>query len=135
MKEATQLGELNPLARRAWKRIESDFPRWSGHLDARDGELEFAVPAPSASRAGHLIAFSHQGSLWVRFSPPHMCYLADDENELVSLIQRLTTDQILFKVTMNGDEWAETTLISHEETGFHPGQSVCVVSWSGKFDR
>jgi len=35
---------------------------------------------------------------------------ADDEGELVSLIQQLTTDQILFKVTMKGDEWVKATL-------------------------
>ena len=64
-----------------------------------------------------------------------MSYLADDENELVSLIRQLTTDKILFKVTMKGDEWVETTLATPEEkTEPIPGHSVRYVSWSGKFD-
>jgi len=136
MKDMTQIERLSPVARRAWKRLESVFPLWKAHLDTRDGELEFAVPAPTGSTADHLVAFSHQNNLWVRFSPPHMCYLADDEDELVSLIQQLTSDQILFKVTMKGDEWVETTLARpQEKSETLPGHSVRFVSWSGKLDR
>lgn len=72
----------------------------------------------------------------MRFSPPHMCYLADDENELISLIRELTTDQLLFKVTTKGDEWTETTLARPGETSEPlPSHSIRFVSWSGKFDR
>jgi hypothetical protein len=136
MKDKTQAERLGPVAGQAWKRIESAFPLWKDHLDTRDGELEFAIPAPVGSAAGHLVAFSHQNNLWVRFNPPRMCYLADDEDELVSLIRQLTTDQILFKVTMKGDEWVETTLVRPEEkTESLPAHSVRYVSWSGKLDR
>ena len=136
MSDETQFERLGPVARQAWKRLESDFPLWKEHLDTRDGELEFAIPAPSESAAGHLVAFSHENSLWVRFSPPRMCYPADDEDELVSLIRQLTTDQVLFKVTMKGDEWVETTLARPQENVESlPGHSVRLVSWSGRFDR
>jgi len=136
MNDKKQTERLSPVARRAWKRLESAFPLWKEHLDARDRELEFDIPAPVGSAAGHLVAFSHQNDLWVRFSPPNVCYLADDQDELVSLIRQLTTDQILFKVTMKGDEWVETTLASPEErTDSHSAHSVRYVSWSGKFDR
>jgi hypothetical protein len=47
MKDITKTELLSPLAREAWKRLESDFPLWKAHLDTRDGELEFAVPAPN----------------------------------------------------------------------------------------
>jgi hypothetical protein len=136
MKDKTQTERLSPAAKHAWKRLESDFPQWKKHLDRCDGELEFAVPAPTGSKAGHLVVFTHQNNLWVRFSPPRMCYLADDENELVSLIRQLTTDQILFKVTMKGDEWVETTLaMPQEKSESPPGHSVRFVSWSGKLDK
>jgi hypothetical protein len=137
MNDKTQTDRLSPVARQAWKRIESEFPQWKENFDMRDGELEFSVPAPTGSVAGHLVAFTHQDNLWVRFSPPRMCYLADDENQLVSLIRQLTTDQILFKVTMKDDEWVETTLATPEEKTelLLPGHSVRYVSWSGKFDR
>jgi hypothetical protein len=136
MKDKTQTERLSSVAKHAWKRLESDFPQWKKHLDTRDGELEFAVPAPTGSKAGHLVAFTQENNLCVRFSQPRMCYLADDENELVSLIRQLTADQILFKVTMKGDEWVETTLARPDEkTELPPGDSIRCVSWSGKFDR
>ena len=72
----------------------------------------------------------------MRFSPPYTCYAADDESELVSLIQQLITDQIVFKVTMKGDDWVETTLARpQEESESLPGESVRFTSWSGKLDR
>ena len=136
MADKKQIEQLSPAAKQAWQRLESDFPMWKKYLDTRDGELEFAVPAPAGSTAGHLVAFSQQNNLWVRFSPPRMCYLADDGNELVSLIRQLTADQILFKVTMKGDEWIETTLAKPEEKSESlPGHSFRFVSWSGKLDK
>jgi hypothetical protein len=136
VKDMTKIERLSPLAEQAWKRLEAEFPLWSAHLGARDGELEFAVPAPAGSQAGHLVAFTDRNNLWVRFSPPHMCYAADHEGELVSLLRQLTTDQIVFKVTMKGDEWVETTLEKPQEKAETlPGLSVRYVSWSGKFDR
>lgn len=127
---------LSPVAQRAWKRLESEFPSWTTHLSTRDGELEFAVPAPIGSAAGHLVAFSNQDELWVRFSPPNVCYPADDENEMISLIKRLTADEIVFKVVMKGKDWIETTLTQpHESPESLPGHSVRVISWSGKSDR
>jgi hypothetical protein len=136
MNDETQVERLSPVARQAWKRLESDFPLWKEHLDTRDGELEFAVPAPTGSAAGHLVAFSHQNDLWVRFSPPRMCYLAVDENELVSLIKKLIADEIVFKIVLNGEDWVETTLTKPQaKLESLPGHSVRLVSWSGKFDR
>jgi hypothetical protein len=136
MTDTKHLEQLSPVAQRAWKRLESEFPTWTTHLSKRDGELEFAVPAPTGSTAGHLVAFSNQDELWVRFSPPNMCYPADDENEMVSLIRKLTADEIVFKVTMKGEDWIETTLTKpHENMESLPGHSVRLISWSGKSDR
>jgi len=101
------------------------------HLGAHDGELEFAVPAPTRSIAGHLVAFSGDNQLWVRFSPPNMCYPADDENEMTSLIKKLTADEIVFKVVMKDDDWVETTLRKpQEKLESLPGHSVRFVSCS-----
>jgi len=136
MTETNHPERLSPIAQRAWKRLESDFPLWSTHLTTRDGELEFAVPAPTGSSAGHLVAFSNQDELWVRYSPPNMCYPADDENEMVSLIRNLTADEIVFKVTMKGEDWIETTLTKpHQNIESLSDHSVRLMSWSGKFDR
>jgi hypothetical protein len=136
MKDMTQIERLNPVAKSAWKRLEAEFPLWAAYLDTRDSELEFAVPAPSGSNAGHLVAFSNKNDLWVRFSPPYMCYAVDDEDEMVSIIKQLTADEAVFKVITKGDEWVETTLTRpHDRWESIPGLSVRLVSWSGRFDR
>lgn len=136
MRDMKQIEQLSPVAKRAWKRLESDFHWWAAHLDAREGELEFEVPAPLGSTAGHLVAFSHEDQLWVRFSLPNLCYPADDENEMVSLIEQLTADKVVFKVVTKADEWVETTLAKPQEKPESiSGHSVRYVSWSGRFDR
>lgn len=105
-------------------------------MDLREGELEFAVPAPAGSSAGHLVAFSCGNDLWVRFSSPYLCYAADDEHEMVSLIKQLTADDIVFKVVTKGDEWVETALTkAQEKVESIPNHSVRLISWSGRFDR
>jgi hypothetical protein len=74
--------------------------------------------------------------LWVRFSPPRMCYAIDDEDEMVSIIKQLIADEAVFKVITKGDEWVETTLTRpHDKCDSIPGHSVRCVSWSGRFDR
>lgn len=135
MTNAKHLELLRPVAKRAWKRLESEFPEWTAHLGTRDFELEFAVPAPTGSRAGHLVAFTQEDQLWIRFSPPNLCYPVDDESEMVSLIRQLTTDQVVFRVITQGDEWIETTLVKREdERETVPGHAVHFVSWSGMSD-
>jgi len=65
-----------------------------------------------------------------------MCYLVDDEKEMVSLMRKLIADEIVFKVTMKGKDWVETTLAYPSEANEPtPGHSVRFVSWSGKFDK
>ena len=136
MKDMTQIERLNPIARRAWKCLESAFPSWVAHLDIHDGELEFALPAPSGSAAGHLVAFTQGNDLWLRFSPPYMCYPVDDENEMVLLIKQLTADEAVFKVVTRGDKWVESTLTRpHDKCESIPDHTVRVVSWSGRFDQ
>ena len=136
MTETKHPERLSPIAKRAWRRLESELPLWTEHRSTRDGELEFAVPAPTGSTAGHLVAFSNQDELWVRFSPPNICYPADDENEMISLIRKLTVDEIVFKVVMKGEDWVETTLTKPRENPVSlPGHSVRLISWSGKFNR
>jgi hypothetical protein len=135
MMDMKHLERMSPAAQRAWKRLESEFPSWTTHLRTRDEELEFAVPAPTGSAAGHLVAFSSQDELWVRFSPPNMCYPADDENELISLIKRLTADEIVLKVVRKNGEWMETTLTVPDNRGESvPGHTIQFVSWTGMAD-
>jgi len=136
MEDMAEIEQLKPAARNAWKRLKDEFPLWVTHLGICNEELEFAVPAPSGSAAGHLVAFTNGNDLWIRFSPPYMCYSADSLNEMVWLIHQLTADKIMFKVTMKGAEWVETTLTNpQEKCEAIPGHSVHLVSWSGRYDK
>jgi hypothetical protein len=135
MTNTPPIEQLSPVAKRAWQRLESEFPEWAAHLDAHGKELEFALPAPIGSEAGHLVVFSHENVIWVRFSPPHLCYPADDENEMISLIKQLTADEIIFQKVMKGDKWEETTLTKPAvKSDPIAGCTVHLVSWSGRFD-
>ena len=79
---------------------------------------------------------SNKNDLWVRFSPPHMCYPVDNEVEMTSIIKQLTADELMFKVVMKGEEWVETTLtIPKPKCESKPGLTVRLVSWSGRFDQ
>jgi len=136
MKTVTRSQKLSPIAGRAWKRLEAAFPTWRSHLSCRDGELEFSLPAPAGSAAGHLVAFSYENDLWLRFDPPYMCYPVDDESEMASLIESITADRVVFRITMKGKEWVETTLAKpRQHSNSASGQTVQQISWSGAFDK
>lgn len=130
--------ELNPLAARVWARLVSEYPEWREHADTlENGDLECAVPAPPGSSAGHLVVFTARGeNLWVRYSPPQMCYALDDEDEMLSIVRQLLHDEALFVATRNGTDWTGTTLIRPGDIPHvEPGEIAQVVSWSGKLDR
>jgi hypothetical protein len=132
---------LNPLAQRAWTTFIAAYPEWAEYFGTSgEGDLEAAVPAPTGSKAGHLVIFTAKGeNLWIRFSPPSMCYSVDDEAEMVTVVRQLVEEKVLFVVVMSGDEWAGTTLARRGEPSdlpqLEPNQVAHVVSWSGKYDQ
>ena len=132
---------LNPFARRVWAALIGAYPEWSNYFGTCDeNDLEAAVPAPIGSKAGHLVIFTAKGEdLWIRFSPPSMCYSCKDETEMLDVIRQLLEETILFVVVKRGDEWAGTSLIRQGEPGdlpeLEPNQMGHIVSWSGKYDR
>ena len=135
------MDSLNPLARRDWTALIAAYPEWSEYFGTcGEDDLEAAVPAPIGSNAGHLVIFTATGEdLWIRFSPPSMCYYVDDEAEMLDVVRQLLEETALFVVIMRGDKWAGTTLIRQGEPGdlpqLEPNQVAHVVSWSGKYDR
>src|SRR6266478_1718483 len=86
---------LNPLAQRAWKALLAKYPGPEEHFGTcGSDDLEVAFPAPPGSNAGHLVAFTARGKdLWLRFSPPNMCYGVDDESEMLDVIEQLLTEK------------------------------------------
>ena len=137
----SDLDSLNSFARRVWTALIQAHPEWA-ELSATcgTGDLEVAIPAPIGSNAGHLVVFTAKGQdLWIRFSPPSMCYSVDDEPEMLSVIEQLLSDTAFFVVVMRGDEWVGTTLIRRGESGdfpqLGPNEMADIVSWSGKYDQ
>jgi len=137
----SNVDSLNPLARRVWTALIASHPEWAEFFGTcGKDDLEVAVSAPVGSNAGHLVVFTAKGQdLWIRFSPPSMCYSVDDETEMLSVIQQLLAETALFAVVMRGDEWAGTTLIRRGEPRdvpqLGPNEVAHVVSWSGKYDQ
>jgi hypothetical protein len=137
----SDVDSLNPLARRAWTALIAAQPEWAeffGTCGADD--LEVAIPAPVGSNAGHLVVFTARGKdLWIRFSPPSMCYSVDNEIEMLDVIRQILAETALFAVVMRGEEWAGTTLIRRAEPKdipqLAPNEVAYIVSWSGNYDQ
>jgi len=102
----------------------------------QDGEFEASVRAPRGSKAGHLVVFTYRGDLWVRFSPPNMCYSVDSRGELVSIVRQLLSERALFIACYRDGAWSGTTLVRR---GTVPkvkrGEVAHVVSWTGQYDE
>ena len=129
---------LNPLAERVRNLLMQEYPEWSQHVGMQDqNDLEIAVPAPPGSKAGHLVIFTTEGKdLWLRFSPPYMCYPLDDLAELVSVVRSLVEERVCMVAITQGDTWTETTLLpSGEHPALNSGQSAQVISWRGNHDK
>jgi hypothetical protein len=132
------MDSLNPFAKRVWSALVAEYPEWTEYSTAsEEGDVEVAVPAPPGSNAGHLVVFTVKGqNLWLRFSPPKMCYAVDDEMEMLKIVRLLQVEEILFAVILQGDEWAGTTILKTGELPqLEPDQMAHLVSWSGKHDR
>jgi hypothetical protein len=133
--------QLNPLARKVWTALNSAYPGWAEFFGTRgEGDLEVAVPAPPGSKAGHLVVSTNRGEdLWVRFSPPSMAYAVDSETELLSVVDLLLTEAVLFVTVFQDNHCIETTLIRTTEPGdiphLKPDEVANVVSWTGRYDQ
>jgi hypothetical protein len=135
------VGPLNPLAQRAWAALTEVYPEWTRYFGTcGEDDLEVTIPAPMGSNAGHLVIFTSKGEdMWIRFSPPSMCYSVDDETEMLDVVRQLLAETALFLVVMRDDKWAGTVLIRRGKPGdlprLEPNQVAHVVSWSGTYDR
>ena len=135
---AEMLSTLNALATRVWAALLAKYPAWESYgVSWGEGELEVAVPAPASSQAGHLVVFTDRGeNVWVRFSPPSMCYCVDTDEEMLSVVEELLSERAVFVTTWRGEKWTGTTLVRPEQAPLiEPGEVARVVSWTGARDR
>src|SRR5262245_31877125 len=112
-------------------------PEWASLADVRaNGDVEVVVPAPSSSRAGHLVVFTSGDELGIRYAPPHMVYAVETEREMHAVIDALLADDAFFVVVTRGDEWIETGLYRPgQEPVLAEGDVANAVSWSGAHDK
>ena len=128
---------LKPFAQQVGAALLAEHPDWGKYCETSDrGDLEVAIPAPEGSNAGHLVVSTNNADIWIRFAPPRMCYAVESEGEMFRIISALLEDQVVFIVTMQGDEWVETKLArAGEQSELKRGQTAQIVSWTGIHDR
>lgn len=130
-------GRLNNFSRHIATKILEKYPTWKRWCRVREsGALEVAVPAPKGSNAGALVVLTtDDNDIWIRFAPPRMFYSLDDDKEMLHILKKLLTDQILFVVVMEKEQWVETTLIPrYGKPVLKKEQTATVLSWHGNFD-
>jgi hypothetical protein len=128
---------LNSPARKVATTLSNAFPERQFAIEAIEGgHLEASLSAPAGALSGSLIVLTAgEGDIWVRFAPPHAFYSVADEQELVRVVRALLTDDALFALTYQGDEWTETTPISPGQLpSMGRGQRAVVLSRSGEQD-
>ena len=102
----------------------------------QDGEFEASLRAPRGSKAGHLVVITYRGDLWVRLSPPNMCYSVDSRGELASIVRQILTERALFVASYRDDAWTGTTLVRRGAVPkLRRGEVAHVVSWTGRYDE
>jgi len=129
---------VNALATEVVDAVLQRHPDWGRFMWPReDDDVEFAVPAPAGSAAGHLVVFTDKGlQAWVRFEPPAMCYPIDNVKELLWVLEQIETDAVAFVATWAGAEWTGTTLVDpRRDLPVNAGETAQIVCWSGTYDR
>ena len=128
---------LNPTARGVAETLLAAFPERDFDLEVKDGgHVQISLPAPTGSHAGALVVLTcHEGDTWIHFAPPCAWYPIEANDELVRIFTALVTENALFSVTYDGQDWAGTTLVRPcELPELESGQRAVIFSWSGKHD-
>lgn len=129
--------KLSPTARRFSKALLDRFPQFRRTLRVLPGgDFEAAIAAPRSSKAGALVCASRGSDVWVRFAPPRAFYSIDTPSELVTIVEALLNDDVLFVLLSKQRKWSGTTLVARTGRPVQDvGESARIISWSGKRDR
>ena len=130
---------LNSVARRVATQLFSVRPEFQARLNVLDdGHFEASIPAPDGSQAGALVVWTaHAGDIWVHLAPPQMWYSVDDQEELLTIVDQLLRDEVLFvRTTDASGAWVGTTLVRRlEDLDLKQGETATLLSWSGRRDH
>jgi len=128
---------MSPTARRFVKALVDKFPQFQRHLCVLpNGDFEAYITAPRTSKAGALVCLSHGSDVCVRFALPRAVYAVDSAKELVTIVEQLLRNELVFVVLSTQRKWSGTTLSKRSDRPVQgAGVSARLISWSGKFDR
>jgi hypothetical protein len=128
---------MTPTARRFTTALVDRLPRFGRTLRTLPGgDFEAFVPAPRGSNAGSLVCRSRGADVWVRFGPPRTFYSVDTPRELLTIVEGLLADELLFVLLFTNRKWSGTTLVRRgHRPPQDPGESARLLSWSGRHDR
>lgn len=128
---------MSPVARRFVKALVGKFPQFQRHLCVLpNGDFEAYITAPRTSKAGALVCLSHGSDVCVRFALPRAVYAVDSTKELVTIVEQLLRNELVFVLLSTQRKWSGTTLSKRSDRPVQgAGESARLISWSGKFDR
>lgn len=128
---------MSPTARRFAKALVGKFPQFRRQFCVLpNGDFEAYIMAPRISKAGALVCLSHGSDVCVRFALPRTVYAINSTKELVSIVEQLLSNELVFVVLSKQRTWSGTTLVRRNDSPVRRvGESARLISWSGKFDR
>lgn len=119
---------MSPTARRFAKALVSKFPQFRRQLCVLpNGDVEAYITAPRTSKAGALVCLSHGSDVCVRFAPPRAVYVIDSTKELVSIVEQLLSNELVFVVLSKQRTLSGTTLIRRSDRPFKVSARVPVL--------
>jgi hypothetical protein len=73
----------------------------------------------------------------VHLALPQMWYSVDDQEELLTIVDQLLRDEVLFvRTTDASGAWVGTTLVRRiEDLDLKQGETATLLSWSGRRDQ
>ena len=120
-----------------FKRLTDHFPDLEEANIDISGQLELSIPAVNNASIGGLVVQTTTGKdIWLRNYHPYSAYSIDDVDELITIIEGVFADKILWAIGFKGDQWSETTLIRNlEDLETEDETTYRIFSWSGTLDR
>jgi hypothetical protein len=128
---------MNAFSIEIFNELIKVFPEWVHFQNQSANFLELEIPSPhKSSMGGIIIQTSEDETIWLRIFPAASAYNVDTTEELISIIEGVFADKILWLICYKENEWFETTLINTSDNPFiESGSSYQLYSWSGKHDK
>ena len=112
---SSRQSNMSSTARRFVKALVDKFPQFQRHLCVLpNGDFEAYIVAPRTSKAGALVCLSHGSDVCVRFALPRAVYAVDSAKELVTIVEQLLRNELVFVVLSKQRKWSGTTLSNTE---------------------